>query len=47
MKTNKSYTIDQELIKKVKAKAREKRRSESFIVNDILQDYFENDKNKI
>lgn len=40
MKAPKNYTIDEELIKKVKTKAREQRRSESFIVNDILLDYF-------
>jgi len=39
MKKQKTVTIDEELVKKIKSDAEEEKRSESFIVNEILNEY--------
>lgn len=40
MKVPKNFTIDEELIPKIEKEAREKKRSESFIVNEILLNHY-------
>ena len=39
MKINRSYTIDEELIEKIKKEAKLKKRSESFLVNEAIIQY--------
>lgn len=40
MKTKKSYTINEKLIKLIDEEAKNKQRSSSFIVNNILEKHF-------
>jgi len=40
MKLAKSYTLDEEVIKRIKKEAEESKRSASFIINKILENYF-------
>ncbi len=40
MKTKTSYTIDEELIPQIKKTAKKEERSESFVVNKILKEFF-------
>ena len=44
MKIGISWTIDEELINKLKKLSIEKQRSESWMVNEILINYFKNSK---
>jgi len=46
MKTSKNFTIDEELIPKIIEDARFQNRSDSFIVNQILKDYYEKKEKK-
>ena len=46
MKVPKNFTIKEELIPLIKKEAEEKNRSESFIVDEILTEYFKNKKVK-
>ena len=46
MKVPKNFTIDEELIPKIEKQAREEQRSESFIINQILVDYFDKKEKK-
>ena len=41
MKKGKNYSIDEELIEKVKEEAHEKDRSESYVVNEILKKHYQ------
>lgn len=41
MKEQKTFILDPEVIKKIKEEAREQRRSDSFILNEILKNHYE------
>ena len=46
MKDKICVTIEKEIIKKVEEEAKKEDRSKSYIVNKILEEYFENERKK-